>query len=210
MRAPAALLMAACLIACGDRPSVEPGPVPARDRWSATGITATRKPQRVLLRKDGWRGGPEALIVEAKEADALRLHALLAGNQRLEYLCGFHWSVGFEYEDGAFESIAINEQCESFRRDGDELQRLLTSYFKRTSDRPSHSLLSVTVRDRGSKSAVKRELEARIGPAFNTDPAGTTLLLARPEPWTSKAAEEVRRFEGVAKVQLLETYDTGS
>ena len=219
MRTAAAIVSVILLLGCREeRPVARSVTKPAQsstaipeDSWYATGITANRAPQRLLIRKTGWRGGPEALIVESSEREAARLHHLLAGNQRIEWMCGYHWAVEFEYADGALESIDINEQCESFRHDSDEIWRILRSYFKRASEHPSHYLIRVVARDRSSKPALARDLEAHFGLVFNVDPRGTTLFVASRNPWSPERADEVRRSSAlIAKVTEIETYDTGS
>lgn len=179
-----------------------------QDAWGDLGITKTRAPQRLLIRKIGWRGGPEALVVEGEQAR--RLHRLLAGNERLDYACGYHWSVDFEYDYGVVESIPINENCESFRRSGEQIWQILNPYFKRVSDHPSHYLIRVETAP-GAKLSVERELEPRLGLAFNTDPAGKTLLLAHPEPWSPERHAAIRKASSyVTLVEQIKTYDTGS
>lgn len=79
----------------------------AGDPWTDLGISGDRQPQRLLIRKIVWRGGPEALVLEG--AEVRRLHGLLAGNQRAAYACGI---------TGAFTSntaTARSSRCPSTR-----------------------------------------------------------------------------------------------
>lgn len=183
-------------------------PPSAGEPWTDLGISRDRQPQRLLIRKIVWRGGPEALVLEG--AEVRRLHALLAGNQRAAYACGYHWSLDFEYGDGAVESLAINEDCESFRRSGDDIWAILRPSFQRASERPSHYLVRLEVPPE-QKLAVERQLEPHFGTAFNTEPRGKTLLLGHPEPWTPERVEALRRaVPDGTRVEQIERYDRGS
>jgi hypothetical protein len=217
--ASALLIAAVCVLACrAESPPAAPhstasaknstsNPV-SDDAWSDIGVETVREPQRLLIRKIAWRGGPEALIIEGEEAR--RLHALLADNQRLEYACGYHWSLDFEYDVGVVTSIPINEHCESFRRSGEQIWQILRPYFSRAAASPSHYLLRIEAPPE-RKLSVERELERRLGLAFNVDPRGRTLLLAHAEPWSSEREVAVRAVSPyITMVQQIRSYDTGS
>lgn len=179
--------------------------------WSPTEISTRGRPQRLLIRKTGWRGGPEALILETEDDPAVaQLHGLLAGNQRIYYTCGSHWAIEFEYEPGIVESMSFNEQCETFRRGSDEIVATAKELFRRAMERPSHYLMRVEVPP-PQKAAVERELDAQVGPTFNTDPEGKTLLVGKKGPWTAQQIADVRkRSKHIALAQPLESYDLGN
>ena len=192
----------------GGAPGASAVIAPPEEGWADVGLTKSREPRRLLIRKIVWRGGPEALVVEGPEAR--RLHALLAGNERLEYACGFHWSLDFEYDDHTVESLTVNEQCESFRQSGDEIWRALRPYFKRALERPSHSLVRIEAPP-DQTATIKRQLEPRFGIAFRTDTTGGTLLLASLGPWTPERIEAIRKATPLAtRIQAIYSYDTGS
>lgn len=99
------------------------------ETWLPAEISPGKRPVKILVRKFGWRGGSAALVI----ADRRRVQALydsLAGNQRIGWTCGYHWRFLFEFDGGGPESIDVNENCETFRRDPKRTWRLVSDAFR--------------------------------------------------------------------------------
>lgn len=174
-------------------------------RWIPVEITSGKKPVRVVIMKTGWRGGPEALVID-KKRDVQSLYGALSGNARLGFTCGYHWSFLFEYEGAAAESIDINENCETFRRDPERTWRIVSDAFEKAKAHPSHFAAELAAEPKADERAV-RETASRFGFVVPAQPA---VLLAR-HPWSSARIARVNRALGrLGRVKPIEAYDTGN
>jgi hypothetical protein len=88
------------------------------------------KPRRLLIRKSVLLEGNEAQVAGGEAAQ--RLYGLLRNNQYAQHTCGWHWSLVFEIGDQQFVEVPFNQDCETFRRSNDEIQRLVRAHFKPT------------------------------------------------------------------------------
>lgn len=197
------------LAACGEEPAA-PALTDTAVPDPPAEISPNRTPTRLMVTKTGWRTGPAALIVEDPD-EVTRLYALLAGNEREAFLCGYHWEFRFDYRDAPPESIAINENCEKFKRDNAEVWRALTQYFERAKNQPTHQRIVVQARDVRVKGELRRQLEQRYGLVIDNGPRNPWLTVAAREPWTAERIETLKTASPlIAKVTPIPEFDSGS
>lgn len=176
--------------------------------WIAAEITPGKTPRRLIVLKNGWRSGPDVLVVE-QPAELKRAYDTLAGNERVGFTCGFHWQYLFEYTNAPAEAIDINEECEKFRRKPDETWAEVKRLFEKADKDPTHHAIHLLITE-----SQKAALEKKLGNAFGTIvqthfPA--RLLLLSEEKWTEKRIEKLREAcAGLARVDPIEERDAGS
>ena len=171
--------------------------------WTPTEITPGHVPTRIVVTKTGWRSGSAALIVNDPRR-VERLYRLLAGNERADFTCGYHWNVRFDYRDHAPESIDINEECEAFRRDPKVTWRELSRALSEARHRPSHYVIAVR------PTGFRESLRAKLTP-FGSIIDGNPLLLASRTRWTARRVEKLRRATaGLARIEVIPEADTGN
>src|SRR5258706_6512686 len=157
-------------------------------------ITSGRQPVCYVVTKIGWRGGPQALGVDDRGA-VESLYRRLAGNSRMGYTCGYHWDILFEYRDAPAESIAINEGCETFRREPAETWQAVKSAFTRARSKPTHFFVILTTRDPHAGAHLRKLLEPRFGTVIDRSFRGTFLLVS-PEQWPNARVTALRKTCG--------------
>ena len=171
--------------------------------WVPPDITPGHTPVRYLVMSNGWRISPRALVVN-DPARVRHLYRALAGNQRLGYTCGYHWTILFEYRDARPESIDINESYETFRRAPKETWAVVARAFTAAAKHPSHSIAHVRPAHAGDTRCL-----APYQP-FDTGDGGWFIV-------TSKRAFGPARVDALKKacgkgttVTIPETMDTGN
>ena len=170
--------------------------------WIPAEITAGKKPIRVVITKTGWRGGPEALVLERKR-DVQPLYDALAGNARLGWLCGYHWNIAFEYEGAPPESIDINEGCETFQRDPKRTWRIVSSALKRAKAHPTHFVALLQPGDKNVSDAA-----SRFGLVIHQP---ERVLLAGRQPWSPARLRRVdQALHLLGHLKAIDVYDTGN
>src|SRR5260221_7232192 len=137
------------------------------DGWLPAEITAGRQPVRYVVTKAGWREGPQALV-EDDPRKVEDLYARLAGNSRMGHTCGCHWAIHFEYRDAPAESIAINERCETFRREPAETWQAVKAAFTRARTEPTHFFVVLSARDPHAGAHLRKLLEPRFGTVIDS------------------------------------------
>jgi hypothetical protein len=166
-------------------------------------ITPGRKVVRVVVTKTGWQTGSASLVL-SERAQVEKLYRALAGNRRVMWTCGYHWQVLFEYADGRFEAIDINENCETFEREPKETWSRLWAVLKRAREHPSHYAAAVT----DAKPDLAPTL-ARFGLPVRVHE--TTWLVMTKKPWTDSRIKALRdACAGRANVAAIPEYDSGS
>lgn len=199
-----ALLLLATAFAAGGTSTTTEIPDTA---WIPAEITPGKTPLRVVITKAGWRSGSEALLLE-KSADIQPLYRALAGNARVGFTCGFHWNFLFEFQGAPPESLDINEDCETFRRDPKQTWDIVSTAFMRAKRHPSHFVAFLKPKAGATRNTL-REATARFGVLV---PAGNgQWFVASRQRWTpariQRANEAVQK---VAEVRAVPELDTGN
>lgn len=197
------------------REAAPPTPPPASsatgfpdNAWIEAEISPGKKPRRLVISKDGWRSGPDVLVID-QPAEVTRTYAALAGNERIGFTCGYHWQFLFEYANAAPEAIDINEECEQFRRRPKETWAEVKRRFDQARKDPSHHAIHLLTEE-----SHKRALATKLGNTFGvivpTDFPARLMLISK-EPWTEKRIERLREAcASLAKVDPIEESDTGN
>jgi|GEM_PF-3343304 len=132
------------------------------DAWVPTQISAEDArgfmPRRMLIMHAFWDHGPEALLIDEPHQVAA-MFDLLARNERVGHLCGFHWAVVFEDDAHRALEHLHNNDCEIYRYNADEIKARLQKYFERVRTRPTHFLIEVELDPSADPDAMARLLE---------------------------------------------------
>lgn len=189
-------------------PATSTASTPPEDAWLAPEITSGHAPSRIMIIKNGWRGGAAALVLD-KPFEVSKLYGALAGNPRLGYTCGYHWALMIDYRDSPSETIDINEHCETFRRDPEGSWRVLSAALKRAREHPSHFVVTVLAPDAARMQRVRGALGDRFGIIAAT--SDHSAVVASKKPWSAQRINELRTAcRGLAEVQPRQEYDTGN
>ena len=132
------------------------------DAWVPTQITLDDArgftPRRILVMHAFWDNGPEALLVDDPN-EVAAMFDLLAGNERVGHLCGYHWALVFEDDSRHIREHLHNNGCETYRRDAEEIAARLQRYFDRVRTKATHYRIEVELDPSADPEATARLFE---------------------------------------------------